>query len=151
VNAAYAHLVLNHFPILGTLFGLILLAAALIRKSDELTRAALVTFIVVGAISLPAYFSGEGAEEVLEGYPGVSAEALEVIEGHEEAAVWAMVLIEIVAVLAIFGLVGARKSGAVSRKVAMACLVLSILSMAAVTRTAQSGRDIRHPEAGATP
>jgi hypothetical protein len=54
MNAAYGHLVLNHFPILGTLFGLVLLAAALMRKSDELQRGALMTFAVVGALSLPA-------------------------------------------------------------------------------------------------
>jgi hypothetical protein len=151
MNGAYAHLILNHFPILGTLFGLVLLAAALIRKSDELQRGALMTFAVVGALSLPAYFSGEGAEEILADYPGVPTEAIEAVEAHEEAAVWAVVLIEIQAVLAIFGLVGAGKSGHVSRKLALVCLFLSILSMAAVLRTAQEGRDIRHPEAGAVP
>jgi uncharacterized membrane protein len=151
MNGAYAHLVLNHFPILGTLFGLALLAVALFRRSDELQRAALVTFVVVGALSLPAYFTGESAHEVLEDYPGVSEEAIEAIEVHEEAAIWAIILVELQAVLAIFSLVGAGKSGQVSRKVALACLLLSILSMAAVTRTAQAGRDIRHPEAGGTP
>jgi hypothetical protein len=77
MNGAYAHLILNHFPILGTLFGLVLLAAALIRKSDELQRGALMTFAVVGALSLPAYFSGEGAEEILADCPGVPTEAIE--------------------------------------------------------------------------
>jgi hypothetical protein len=81
----------------------------------------------------------------------VSVESIDAIEAHEEAAVWALVLIELTAILAIFGLVGARASGTVSRKVALACLILSILSMAAVTRTAQEGREIRHPEAGAAP
>lgn len=148
MNGAYAHLVLNHFPILGTLFGLLLLGAALFRRSDELTRAALVTFVAVGALSLPAYFSGESAEEVLEEYPGVSVESIEQIEEHEEAALWAMILIEIQAVLAIFGLVGGGKTGTVSRKVALACLLVSVLTMVTVVRTAQAGRDIRHPEAG---
>jgi len=148
MNAAYAHLVLNHFPILGTLFGLVLLSAALVRKSEDLKAAALVTFIVIGILSVPAYMSGEGAEEILEGYPGVTAEALDAVEEHEEAAVWALVLIELQAVLALVGLVGKRKSGRISGSIAIACLLVSLLAMASVLQTAHSGRDIRHPEAG---
>ena len=46
MNGAQLHLLLNHFPILGTLFGLLVLAAGLWKKSEDLQKAALVCFLL---------------------------------------------------------------------------------------------------------
>lgn len=60
-SGAHFHLVLNHLPILGTFFGLILLIAAMLLRSDLLKRTALVAFFIValpGAAGLSADITG---------------------------------------------------------------------------------------------
>lgn len=44
MSATHLHLVLNHVPILGIPFGIALLLMGVLRHSEELKRAALVTF-----------------------------------------------------------------------------------------------------------
>ena len=38
MDPAHLHLMLNHIPVLGTAFGMALIAWALFRKSEELKR-----------------------------------------------------------------------------------------------------------------
>ena len=52
MNAAHLHLMLNHLPLLGVLFGLLLLAAGIAQRNDVLKRAALVTLAVGEVIRL---------------------------------------------------------------------------------------------------
>lgn len=151
MNGAYAHLVLNHFPILGTLFGLVLLAVAILRKSQELQRAALVTFVAVGILTIPAYLSGHAAEEIVEEYPGMSEEAIEAMEEHEDAGLFLILAVEILAAASIVGVVAGGRAGVVPRKLAIACLLIAIFTMTVAMRTAHLGRDIRHPEAASSP
>jgi hypothetical protein len=80
MNWAYVHLALNHLPVIGAIFGVLLLLLALLRKSEELKRVSLGVFVITALLALPIYFTGEPAEEVVEHLPGV-AEPL--IERHE--------------------------------------------------------------------
>lgn len=67
MNWAHVHLLLNHVPVLGTIFGLALLGYALMRRNDGLTRVALGVFVVVALLALPGVLerragrSGRGA------------------------------------------------------------------------------------------
>ena len=92
MNAAHLHLMLNHLPVIGIPLGLIMLLLALRKGSSDLRRFSYVFLVAIALISIPAFLSGEGAEEVVEHLPGVS-EAL--IESHEEVAeiAWALTLI----------------------------------------------------------
>jgi hypothetical protein len=84
MNWAHIHLSLNHLPVVGIIFGVLLLLLALLRKSEELKRVSLGVFVLTALLALPVYFTGEPAEEVVEHVPGV-AESL--IGRHENAAV----------------------------------------------------------------
>ena len=61
----HLHLALNHVPVLGTVFVGLLLAVALIRKSDELKRVSLVAFVALAVVSIPIKFTGDFAHEKL--------------------------------------------------------------------------------------
>jgi len=50
MNWAHVHLLLNHLPVVGTFFGVLLLLLALLRKSEELKRVSLGVFV----LNLPA-------------------------------------------------------------------------------------------------
>lgn len=83
MNAMHFHLMLNHIPILGAVFGLGLLLYGILRSSEELKRAALAVFIAVAIVGIPAYLTGEPSEDGVKGLAGVSGP---IIEKHEQAA-----------------------------------------------------------------
>ena len=107
MNGAYLHLLLNHLPVIGTIFGLLLLLFALLRKSEEVKRVALSVFVLTALAAVPTYLTGEPAEEVAEHLPGV-AKAL--IEQHESAALLALSAALATGVVALAGLFLAWRS-----------------------------------------
>lgn len=64
MTAAHIHLLLNHIPILGVLFGLLLLYGT-IKKTREIKKANLVTFIVAAILTVPVFFSGVSTARVI--------------------------------------------------------------------------------------
>lgn len=62
MNPAHLHLMLNHIPVLGTAFCMVLVGSALIQKSEELKRVSLGAFVIVALLAIPAYLTGEPAE-----------------------------------------------------------------------------------------
>ena len=98
MNWAYVHLILNHVPVLGTLFGLLLLAWGILRRNDSLQRAALLTFTLVALVAIPAYLTGKPAEEAVEHLTGTAGSA---IEPHEDAALVSFLAMEVLGALAL--------------------------------------------------
>ena len=117
-NPAHLHLMLNHVPVLGTTFGLGLVGWALLRRSEELKRISLGIFIIVALLAIPAYLTGEPAEELVENLPGVSKSS---IEQHEEAAQVAFAGVLIVGVAALGGLIFFRPDKAIPSWLASSC------------------------------
>lgn len=142
-NYAEIHLLLNHVPILGSIFGVALLAAGLLRKSEELKKAALVLFIVCGVLAIPVYLTGEPSEEIVEHLPGVSEEF---IEEHEESALITLVGIELVALVALAGLILARNKRNAPAAITSLCFILALAASLIAARTAYLGGQIRHSE-----
>lgn len=142
MNAAQVHLLLNHIPVLGTLFGLILLLIALWRNNPTLSHTALITFIVAAVVVLPVDWSGEGAEEIVEEL-GVSHD---LIHTHEEMAELSVGLMLGLGALSIFTLWLTWQMSALSRLFGFLTLFLALITFASMARTAHSGGEIRHPE-----
>jgi len=142
VNAAHIHLLLNHVPVLGAVFGLLLLSYGLLRDDDGVVRAAIGTLAVVGVASVGVYLTGEPAEELVEGLAGVSEAAL---ERHEEAALWAVWGGGALGALAFAGL-WIHRSVSVPRSFATALLALTLVVSGLLGWTATLGGEVRHPE-----
>jgi uncharacterized membrane protein len=141
MNPAHLHLALNHVPVLGALFALGLLAWGLLRRDDSVQRTALSAFVLVALAAIPVYLTGEPAEEVVERLAGVAEPA---IEAHEDAALAALIGIELLGVVALAGLL-ARATRA-SRMIVRAVLVLALGAAGLMARTANLGGQIRHAE-----
>jgi hypothetical protein len=151
MNLAHIHLLLNHFPTIGTIIGIGLFLVGLAAKSDDLKRASLVVFLGIALLTLPTYMSGNAAQEVIcKGQPkgpctdpGVS-KAL--IEKHEGAALLAFIVMEFTGAFAWLGLWQYRRISHFPPAVLAAVALLSMVTFGLMIQAASIGGEIRHPE-----
>jgi hypothetical protein len=142
-NGAQFHLLVNHLPVIGFIGAVGALIAASIIRSSDVKRFVLALTAVAGLSSLPALWTGEPAEEVVEHLPGID-EAL--IHEHEEAAEFATVLAVVTAVVAAGALFYQMRRPESLKKSVPGVLFLSLVTVAAMGKTAHDGGKIRHPE-----
>jgi len=143
MNGAHYHLILSHIPIVGAGFTMLFLIFALVRKSKELKRTALWFAVISGITSIAAYFTGDSAEEIVTGIPGIT-ETL--IEPHENCALFYLLSLLLIALIALAGLFLSRASATVLHKFTVIILVLSLFATLLAIETALTGGKIRHTE-----
>ncbi len=83
MNAAYLHLVVNHFPIVLSIMGVLAALLALIVKRRGAWLYAAVSLTVAGLLAYPVMLTGHSAEDVMRDKWYVTKES---IDEHEEAA-----------------------------------------------------------------
>ena len=137
MNLAHLHLLLNHVPTIGFGFGIGLLAASLVRHSEDLKRASYVVFFGVALVAIPAYLSGNAAEFILKAERELPED---VVTAHQNAAMLALIPMEIA------GLIGWLALRRIRRWHQPAVLLLSIAAFLLMARAANIGGQIRHPE-----
>lgn len=139
------HLMLNHLPVVGFVLMLPVLVLTWVFGKADFRRAGMLGVVVVGLLALPAYLTGEPAEEGIEHLAGVSESTIEV---HEEAAEVALVLALVTAGLAAAAWVATRRSDRLLG-VAMPVVTLAALATTGVMAwVGHEGGKIRHPEIG---
>ncbi len=145
MNLAHLHLLLNHFPIIGTVVALGLFIVSFIGKNDDLKRSSLIIFAAIALLTLPAFFSGIGAQRAVRKDPLVSTA---VIDRHEGAAMLALFFMLITGALALIELWKRRRI--VTEKpwsgTLLAILLFSLITAGLMARVGTTGGDIRHPE-----
>lgn len=139
-NGAQLHIALNHIAVIGVPLAALVLAGGLLRRSADVTVAGLALLALTAIGVAPAYFTGEGAEEVVEAY-GVDDG---VIHEHEEFAEKVAVATGLLGLLAIGALVAFRRTG--GRALPTVALGAALLAAGALAWTAHLGGEIRHPE-----
>ncbi len=143
MNAAHWHLLLNHAPVIGIVWSFALLGFALLRRNDSIKRVALVSLVVAALVAVPAYVTGEPAEDVVESVPGM---AKGILERHEDAAGVALGGGLGLGVLALAGLLGFRGARPVPVWFGLTTLAGALVVIALMAWTANLGGQIRHPE-----
>lgn len=145
MNDAQLHLILNHYPILGTLFGVLLAAYGFFAKNKSILHAGLVTLFVAALIAIPTYLTGEGAEEIVEEL-GVDHD---VIHAHEEAAelaVWLMMGLGLLSAATFFLSLRASMNNSTIRILYIVTLVAGLAVFGYMARVGGLGGKIRHTE-----
>jgi len=142
MNPAQLHLALNHFPIIGLLLVLMIFAYGLSTKSEAIQRISLIAMIFVALITVPVFFSGEPAEEIIEETTSVSDD---IIHEHEEAAELAFIIMEIFGVIAVAGLFLMRKNK-LSSTLKYVILISGIIIFILFVNVGRLGGKIMHPE-----
>lgn len=143
MNGAHAHILLNHLPVVGLVFSVALLGAAVYVKNDTLGRAGLVALVAIAIVTVPVYLTGEPAEEVVEGFGFVTDD---LIEPHEEAGRILFITLEAIGVIALLGLMVSRAK-ALPRWLVPTVLVMNLIAAGWAGYTAYLGGQIVHEEA----
>ena len=140
---AHLHLALNHVPVIGLPIVLLLLAWAIVRRSPELTKASFGLLVLLAIVTITVQLTGEPAEELVEGLPGVLES---MVERHEEAAVLGTFGMVAVGVIALIGLWRLRAGRILARWYPSAVLVAGVIVAGMMSWIANLGGQIRHSE-----
>ncbi|MCI0330103.1 MAG: hypothetical protein L0196_04010 [candidate division Zixibacteria bacterium] len=143
MNPAYLHLIINHFPVVGTFMAFLVLLLGWMGKKSAVQKTALILFVFVGLVSIPVYLSGNEAEEIVEKFPGVSHEA---IEAHEDSAIVTLIFIEVLSLASLMGfaLFGRREKLPVGFLLTVVVLAISVAILTA--KTSNLGGKIHHSQ-----
>lgn len=147
MNNAHYHLIVNHLPLLGLLIGLFVLLTGFLLKNRDVRLTGL-GILIFGSLTSPlAFYTGEGAEDIVENLSGIS-ELL--IHEHEE---FAEVFLNLMLVLGGFSLIAfitEIKNLKYSKPLMIFCLLLAMAGGVLGGFVGTSGGDIRHSEIKST-
>lgn len=143
ISFVHVHLILNHIPIVGLGIALLLLLLAEVWRDSGLARAGWIVLAVAAALAIPAYLTGEPAEEAIEHLPGVVED---LIETHEERALIALIITILGGILGLASLWTAYARGRTPRLLALATLLVVLVGAGTMAWTGNAGGKIRHPE-----
>ena len=143
MNWPHVHLALNHVPVLGTSFLGLLLMTAIARRSEEMKRVSLWGLFLLAAISIPIKFTGDFASESQQLRPELNTA---LVSHHEQTADQATTGVFLVGLLALAGLIAARRGKPVPTWAVTSVLIATLATFGLMLRTANSGGQIRHPE-----
>ncbi len=143
LNFAHLHLLLNHFPIIGTMVALALFLVSFVGKNQDLRRASYIIFAGIALLTIPTFLSGFGAQLGIQGKPGVSDELVSRHEGSAMLSLWFMFATGAFSLVALWQ--SHHRERAANWTVAMV-LFFSLFTVGLMARTGNTGGDIRHPE-----
>jgi uncharacterized membrane protein len=144
VNWAHIHIMINHTPIIGAVFGFAFLAYAVWRKSAELEKVGLGILVIVAVTAIATFLTGDPAEQFLVSVvPGIPES---VRDRHCTLAAVAMGASIAAGVCALVGLAVSWRAKAPHRGLLWACLPLAGVALVLMAWTGHRGAQIRHTE-----
>ena len=143
MNEAHLHMVVNHFPIIGTILAIGILIAGLLSKNRSIINTSYVLFVIGAIFGILSMNTGEGAEELVEDMPGIG---WKIIHEHEELAEKMALLLDILGVLSLVGFYLQYKKNTKEKLVSYIILLIGIASLFVIQKVGTSGGEIRHTE-----
>ena len=143
MNDAHWHLVLNHFPIIGTILALGTLIAGILLKNNSVKITAYVLFIVSAIFAALSMSTGEGAEEMVEDMPGIGKR---IIHEHEEIAEKLAIILYLLGGISILGIVLNLKNHAKAKFISIVALIVAVGAVFVAQLVGTSGGEIHHTE-----
>ncbi|MBG6188779.1 hypothetical protein [Flavobacterium sp. CAN_S2] len=143
MNDAHLHMVVNHFPIIGTFFGIGILIAGMFLKNDSVKNTAYILFVIASIFGALSMATGEGAEEMVEDFPNIGKA---IIHEHEELAEKFALVLYVTGVFALISLGAAVKKFRMAKIFSFITLLLALISGVLSIKVGTSGGEIRHTE-----
>ncbi|WP_353076501.1 hypothetical protein [Flavobacterium sp.] len=143
MNDAHVHMVVNHFPIIGTIFGLGILITGIVMKNNVVKNVAYVLFCISAIFGFASMFTGEGAEEIAENLPSVTDQ---IIHEHEEMAEKLALVLYVLAGISLVGLYLNFKKHTKANLVSYFAFVIALVAVFLGKQTGTTGGEVRHTE-----
>ncbi len=143
MDATHLHLVLSHFPIIGTIIGIGILAYGQFFKNIEIQKVALAIFMLMAILTIPVFLTGEEAEETVEHIAGISEQ---LIENHEELAekvIWLMGFLGVLSLINLFAIITKLPF---AKAITLITLIVSLGTFGLFAQLGNLGGQIRHTE-----
>lgn len=163
MNAAHSHLIINHFPIIGLIFGIIILLIGILAKSSVTRRVGLLLFILSSITAQISAATGEGAEGIVKqateqktiamDCPDAIQTTLEneeeiktLIHIHEEHAEELMPLMWGIFSLSLITLFLEFRKKSMALPASIIVLIIGVIACYFAKEVGNSGGEISHPE-----
>ena len=143
MEPTHVHLLTNHIPILGSIFGCLVLAIGMILKNKSVEVTGVATILLAAMFTVPAFLSGEEAEHIVEHLQGISEFQLEEHEEHAELSLWLMIA---AGILSLMSIVSYRWAPHLTKVARSSTLIVSALAFVSMIPLANHGGKIVHSE-----
>lgn len=143
MNDAHLHLIVNHFPIIGTILGLGILIAGIVLKNNSVKNTAYSLFIVAAIFAAFSMGTGEGAEEMVEDMPTIGKQ---IIHEHEEMAEKLAIVLYLLGLISIVGIFTNIKNSPKANLVSYLAFTIAAVAVFLAQQTGITGGEIRHTE-----
>jgi uncharacterized membrane protein len=143
MNLAHVHIVINHVPSLGSVLGLLLLAAGMYKKSEPIKQFAYFVLVMITMAVLPTYISGAEAQAIVAKNPSYSPGMIQL---HQNAAMITLLIMTAAGMFAWFGLWEFRRQARSSSVTTICTLISTMCAVVSVLITAYIGGSISHSE-----
>ncbi len=143
MNSTHIHLFLNHFPIIGTILGTLILLVGIVQQNRAVQKTAHLLLIAMALLAIPVFLTGEPVEESVENIPGISKT---MIEEHEEAAEFSIWFMYTAGGCSLIALILLAYGKHLWRLATSGALVFGLIASVAMGRTGYLGGQIRHVE-----
>lgn len=140
---AHLHLVVNHFPIIGTIFGLGILIAGILLKNTIVKNVSYILFVVAAIFAAFSMGTGEGAEELVEDMPNIGKK---IIHEHEEIAEKLAIVLYVLGVISLLGLYTNIKNHTKAKLISYLVLTIAAVGVFLAQQVGTTGGEIRHTE-----
>lgn len=143
MSDAHYHLVVNHFPIIGSILGLFVLIAGIFLKNNTVKNVSYFLFIIAAVFGAFSMRTGEGAEEMVEHMPNIGKS---IIHEHEEIAEKLALALYALGIISLAGLYANIKNHSKAKLVSFIILIISLVTVVLAQQVGTSGGEIRHTE-----
>ncbi|MCW2120035.1 hypothetical protein [Flavobacterium sp. 7A] len=143
MNDAHLHLMVNHFPIVGLIFGFGILISGLYFRNNGIKNTAYSVFLVAAIAAFLSMYTGEGAEELVEDMPSIGHQ---IIHEHEEYAEKLALILYAMGLLSVYGFYLNIKTHTRARLISIIVLVIAGIALVFALKTGETGGEVRHTE-----
>jgi uncharacterized membrane protein len=143
MNSAHYHLILNHFPIIAAIVGLVVLIAGFAVRSEVVKRTAFFIFIIAAISAIMAVATGDEAKDAIEHMPGISKQ---LINDHEKSAETFSVFVYLLGAASLVALWANWKMKSYSKLLSWVIIGFCVVVLFFAKQTGTSGGVIHHTE-----
>jgi uncharacterized membrane protein len=142
---SHVHIMLNHFPTVGFVMGLVIFATGLMTNNTVMKRTGLVVFVMCAILGVPTFVTGNASMWAVTEKP-IAGISKAVINAHRDFAVWTLFGLAFTGVTAWIELFRFRHLGRFSNAALYLVLVFAVVTLGIMAETGHRGGQINHPE-----